>query len=221
MSLAVRLDALPAAQRALWPRLIEVPRHFVLYGGTALVLRLGHRTSVDFDFFTNAPIESPALRSAIAFLADAAVLQVAPNTLTVSVSCPEPVKISFFGGLRLGRVADPEPTDDGVIRVASLLDLAACKMAVLPERAESKDYLDVYALLQHGVSLSSALGAARAVYGERFNPMPALKALVYFQDGDLPALPESVKQSLRNAAAEVRELDVVERLAGGLTPAGA
>ena len=37
--------------RALWPDLAEVPHSFVLYGGTALALRLGHRISEDFDFF--------------------------------------------------------------------------------------------------------------------------------------------------------------------------
>ena len=58
MTFTPRLDALPAAQRAVWPALGGVPDSFVLYGGTALALRLGHRTSVDFDFFSAEPIES-------------------------------------------------------------------------------------------------------------------------------------------------------------------
>lgn len=44
------LDILPAAQRSLWDD--KIGRGFpgcVLYGGTALALRLGHRESVDFD----------------------------------------------------------------------------------------------------------------------------------------------------------------------------
>ena len=57
-----RLDILPFEQRRLWPNLSEVPKHFVLYGGTAIALRLGARQSVDFDFFTERPLsaESPA-----------------------------------------------------------------------------------------------------------------------------------------------------------------
>jgi hypothetical protein len=43
------LGALPAAQRRLWPELTAIPGHFVLYGGTPIALRLGHRQSVDFD----------------------------------------------------------------------------------------------------------------------------------------------------------------------------
>ena len=48
-------------------------------------------------------------------------------------------------------------TDDGVVSVASLLDVAACKMAVVQGRAEAKDYLDIYALLNNGVALRDAL----------------------------------------------------------------
>jgi hypothetical protein len=209
---------LPVAQRALWPKLKEVPRHFVLYGGTALALRLGHRTSVDFDFFSSEPIAPAQLRGGLSFLANAEALQIAPNTLTVSVPCPEPAKISFFGGLTLGRVREPEWSEDGVMQIASLLDVAACKMAVVQERPEAKDYLDVHAILKSGVTLPEMLGAAQAVYGEQFNAMITLKALGYFEDGNLAALSEEVKRALRQAVAAVKEIPSFSRLAGGLTP---
>ena len=48
-----RLDILPPAQRRLWNELGSTPPDFVLYGGTALALRLGHRQSEDFDFFSS------------------------------------------------------------------------------------------------------------------------------------------------------------------------
>src|SRR5215475_12554990 len=63
-----RLDILPDAQRELWPQLSAAPRlSFVLYGGTAVALHLGHRTSVDFDFVRSAPLDEASrvgLRSA-------------------------------------------------------------------------------------------------------------------------------------------------------------
>ena len=209
---------LPAAQRALWPKLKEVPRHFVLYGGTALALRLGHRTSVDFDFFSSEPITPVQLRGALSFLDKAESLQIAPNTLTVSVPCPGPVKILFFGGLRLGRVGEPELSEDGVMQVASLLDVAACKMALVQERPEAKDYLDVHAILQNGATLPEMLGAAQVVYGEQFNSMITLKALSYFEDGNLATLPQEVKKALREATVAVKEIPSFARLAGGLIP---
>jgi hypothetical protein len=51
--LTPKLDTLPSRQRLLWKGLGPTPRHFVLCGGTALALRLGHRESIDFDFFSN------------------------------------------------------------------------------------------------------------------------------------------------------------------------
>jgi len=53
VTFAPRLEALPPAQRALWPELAAVPRRCVLYGGTALAIRIAHRPSVDFDFFAH------------------------------------------------------------------------------------------------------------------------------------------------------------------------
>jgi hypothetical protein len=49
------LNILPEPQRRLWGELRDTPQAFVLYGGTALALRLGHRQSEDFDFFSNQP----------------------------------------------------------------------------------------------------------------------------------------------------------------------
>jgi len=43
MTFSPKLNILPASQRAIWKELKATPKHFVLYGGTALALRLGHR----------------------------------------------------------------------------------------------------------------------------------------------------------------------------------
>ena len=61
MTFVPRLDILPDEQRALWPALVQVPESLVLYGGTALALRLGHRTSVDFDLFSSEALDFDAL----------------------------------------------------------------------------------------------------------------------------------------------------------------
>ena len=178
-----RLDILPTPQRALWPQLGELPRGLVLYGGTALALRLGHRASVDFDFFASDPFDPRDLIDGCALLRNARVHQSKANTLTVALPDAGGIQLSFFGGLTITRVGEPEWDERRTVLVASLDDLAARKIAVLPQRAEAKDYLDVAALLAHGISLERALGCAAAVYGGRFNPMASLKALSYFEDG--------------------------------------
>jgi hypothetical protein len=56
--LPTHMEILPPAQRLVWPDLAAAHRlGFVLYGGTAIALRLGHRSSVDFDFFTADPLK--------------------------------------------------------------------------------------------------------------------------------------------------------------------
>ena len=215
---APRLDILPEPQRTLWPELTAVPRRFVLYGGTAIALRLGHRASVDFDFFSSTPFTPGELLPQMGWLDQGEVLQSAPNTLTVVVQRGAPVKISFFGGLRLGRVAEPELTADGVLLAASFLDLAATKVAVIQQRAERRDYLDLAALLGAGISLEAALAAAQALYGDQFNPMISLKALTYFADGDLPQLPGALQERLRKEASGLREIPTRERVSDQISP---
>lgn len=69
------VQVLPQAQQRLWPELAKLPKHFVLYGGTALALRLGHRSSVDFDFFTSEPFVSEDLLRSIEVLQGGKILQ--------------------------------------------------------------------------------------------------------------------------------------------------
>lgn len=216
-----RLDILPASQRKLWHELTGLERlGFVLYGGTALALRLGHRQSEDFDFFSNQPFQPDELERQIPWLTDGERLQSSPNTLVSRVDRAGPVKVSFFGGLNLRRVQDPEASEGTDLVVASLLDLAATKVKAVQDRAEAKDYLDLGRLLQEGLDLSQSLGAARAVYGLHFNPIVSLKALTYFSDGDLRALPESVRNRLVEAVSQVdpTTLPQVAALPGGLLP---
>lgn len=215
-----RLDTLPAPQRKLWPELGSVPAGFVLYGGTALALRLGHRISEDFDFFSNASFQPDDLERQIPLLAGSVRLQSSPNTLVSLVDRDGRVKVSFFGGLTLRRTQDPEPAVQLPLWVASIQDLAATKVKAVQDRAEAKDYFDVVRLLEEGVELRVALGAAVAVYGPSFNPLLSLKALTYFADGDLPALPDRVKSRLIKAVQEVdpEQIPKVAALPGGLLP---
>jgi len=206
-SLAPRFQRLPRAQRRLWPGLgPSVALGFVLYGGTAVSLHLGHRRSLDFDFFTDRPLDAAAIRRGFGFAGSAKTLQQAKDTLVVLASG---VKLSFFGGMRFGRVGDPHLTTDGVAEVASLEDLMAHKLKVILQRAEKKDYEDIAAMLRAGHSLSRGLAAARLFFGAVFQPAESLKALSYFKDGDLARLPRDDRHTLIAASAAVGDLPPV------------
>lgn len=207
-----RIDILPREQAIYWPQLRYIPKEWVLYGGTALALRRGHRKSVDFDFFSNARLNKERMKNKLPFL-KGDVLQDAPNTWTIVTKTTRPVKFSFFGGLTIGRVADPERASDNHLNVASLLDLAAQKVKVITARAESKDYKDIAELIRSGVPLATALGAAKALYPD-FEPMPSLRALCYFKDGDLKTLPKSTQTFLAEQAASINEIPRIKRQNG-------
>ncbi len=219
MSFFPRLDILPSAQRVLWPRLAAAGQHsFVLYGGTAVALYLGHRESVDFDFFTNRPFQPDELFADYSFLHDAEVLQSQPNTLTVLTAGRDAdrVKISFFGGLKFGRLGPPRRTPDGAMNVASLTDLLAHKLKTVLQRVEPKDYLDVDALLQDGLELSSGLAGASLLF-PAFSPQECLKALVYFEDETLSDLPGDLEERLLRAVKNVRSIPTVALDSAGLS----
>ena len=215
--LTPRFEILPPAQRRLWPELRPALNlGFVLYGGTALALRLGHRPSIDFDFFTEKSLDRNILSQAFPFFSQSLVLQDERNALTLLVPYIDTdragVKVSFFGEIGFGRIATPDLTVDGIMQVASADDLMATKLKVILQRAEAKDYKDIAAMIQDGVSLAKGLSSARAVFGLAFQPSESLKALTYFGDGDLATLAIAEKNILLTAVKAVGELPSVSIL---------
>lgn len=194
------LEILPEVQRSLWDTMIcrGIPG-FVLYGGTALALRLGHRQSIDFDFFSATPFSPLDLKDSLGLSGE--VSQAEPNTLTVF---HEGVKLSFFGGLSLGVTAPPDHL--AACPVASIPDLAGCKLAALVNRVELKDYLDVAAILRAGFALPDMLASANAIYHGEFPLAVCIKALVYFEPAELAALAEGDRSLIESAVGQIDEI---------------
>ena len=110
----------------------------------------------------------------------------------------------MWGAKISGNVARLLPSriaPDNGLQAASLLDLAGTKASVVQQRAEAKDYIDIDAILTDGrVGLPMALSVAKAIYGQQFNPLITLKALSFFEDGDLHRLTDMTKDRLAAAA---------------------
>ena len=201
-----KLAILPEEQRRLWPELSSVPQPFVLCGGTAIAVQLGHRASFDFDFIAFEDFDPDALENKLPLLVGAKTLQKSPGTLTCLVDRGAPIQVSFFGASTLRLVNSPRIALDNGLRIASLLDLAGMKAAVVQKRAEAKDYFDIDAILQQAIiDLPNALAAARAIYGQTFNAQLTLKSLCFFGDGNLKTLPREIQNRL---AAAVRSVDL-------------
>ena len=215
-----RLDILPHAQQVVWAELNQIPEAFTLYGGTAIALYLGHRESVDFDFFGTEKFAPLDLLASLPLLSGARVTQSEPNTLSITIYRDDaPVKISFFGLPHIKPLRPATMCADNGLKVASLLDLAGMKAAVVQNRAEPKDYIDIDAILtETDIDLALAIGAARTIYGPSFSTSGSLKALGYFGEPLLEALPNALKSRLSTAVQSVIGRVIPEVQALGNTP---
>jgi hypothetical protein len=198
-----RIETLPEPQQKLWREMGSTPKDFVLYGGTALALQLAHRQSEDFDFFSSKPFSHDELLHGVSYLKGAVILQQEVNTLTCAVDRGGEIKVSFLGALKLGRVQGPLQSEGTNLRVASMLDIAATKLGLIQRRPYYRDYFDIYTMLEAGVSLAHALGAAQTIHGRNFDPKLSVKALAFFDDGDLQRLPDHMKKRLATEAQKI------------------
>jgi hypothetical protein len=197
-------DILPQGQRALWPLLDGVSDlGFVLYGGTALALRLGHRQSVDFDFFNCLPLDKDKLYACYPFLKQGEHNQVEENTLSITINPNDgtnAVKVSFFGNIDFGRVGTPDLAEGfRSMLVASLDDIMATKLKTVMQRVAWKDYVDIATLIEHGVSLTKGIASLDSLFGEVVPPAFVLQTLTWFNEPQLSKLSEHCRNVLIHA----------------------
>lgn len=159
---------------------------YYLAGGTALALHLGHRKSIDLDFFTRSFPNPARVVDCLAGL-HPRVIQEATGTLDVVI---DSVKVSFL-----------EYTYDlleGVqeyrgIHVAGILDIGCMKLAAVSSRGAKKDFVDLYFLLQE-IALPDLLRQfARKYRGVEYSQTHLLKSLVYFADADADPAPDLLR----------------------------
>lgn len=182
------MDVLSRRQHAVLSRLgpVTSEMNFSLAGGTALALYLGHRRSVDFDWFT-AKRMPDALRLALqvqGYGIRLMVKQVDQGTLLASVSG---VRTSFFE-YRYPTLTAPVPLKSHGCLVASLDDIACMKLSAIAQRGTKRDFVDVFALLEAHSTLDRMLVLYRQKYSTA-DVLHVLQALAYFDDADTQRMP--------------------------------
>jgi hypothetical protein len=161
-------------------------RDFYLAGGTAIALHLGHRRSVDFDWFLEDRIADP-LRLAGEIRDEGLPFrsgQVARGTLYGSLYGVRVSFLEFHYPMLDPLVTWPEYG----CRLAGLRDLASMKLSAITQRGSKKDFIDLYALGKSGQTLPDML----AWYGEKFGVKDiahVLYALAYFDDAESERMP--------------------------------
>jgi hypothetical protein len=151
----------------------------ILAGGTALALQIGHRVSLDLDFFTCRAMTVETIiaamrRSARSFR----IMSEGHDHITASV---EGVKLSLF------RYEYPflEKTRrlEG-LHIAGILDIAAMKLIAISQRGTKRDFIDLYFIMQ-GVPFHRIAAHSVHRFGkERISPVHIGKSLVYFTDAE-------------------------------------
>lgn len=164
-------------QAKIFPRLNVVHENgFYLAGGTALALHLGHRNSLDFDFYCASHFDNVKLSKTLdrTFPSDIIVNLREEDTLFCSING---VNISFFWYKY--PLIDPVIQSKGP-NLASIKDIAAMKLIAVSQRPAKRDYIDVYFLL--GIfNLEEMFSFVKLKY-PNFDQYFAYRALTYFDD---------------------------------------
>lgn len=151
---------------------------FYLAGGTGLALQLGHRDSIDFDFFKNGDYDTATLIKKIESVFKNHELSITQHDKnTVSCIIDDTIKLSFFGyNYELIELLNNTEYFD----IASIEDIACMKLTTIMSRAVEKDYVDLYFILQN-LSLDDLLESCRKKY-RSLDEILILKSLTFFDD---------------------------------------
>jgi hypothetical protein len=184
------------------------PLGYYLGGGTGLALQLGHRHSIDLDWFTGKPMGDPFVLAhrlrdqgipIVAELLNVGTLHAHVRRIRVSLlEYPYP------------RLHPTGLWQKGGCRLASLDDLAAMKLSAIAQRGAKKDFVDLYALCTKHARLPELL----KMYQRRFDIADIghlLYSITYFQDADQQRMPRmfwkvswpTIKSKLRSWVADL------------------
>ena len=160
---------------------------FYLGGGTAVAIHLGHRRSVDLDWFTGQRLENP-LELAQELQRRGVELRIGSVSRGTLLAEACGVRVSFFEfGYPLLETPRIWPAFD--CPLAGLSDLAAMKVLAIEQLGTKKDFVDLYALGVQGFSLGEML----ALYQRKFSIADAARvrySLCYFDEADPQPMPE-------------------------------
>ena len=154
---------------------------FYLVGGTALALQLGHRKSIDLDFFTVVDFDTEVL---LQQLLEAYEVIVVNQTKSMLITTINGIKVDFvkmaypilFSALQI----------EGV-RMLDRRDIAPMKLKAVVQRGSKKDFYDIYFLLDF-FSLAEIISLFQQKF-QQYEIFHVIKSLTYFEDAEAYADP--------------------------------
>jgi len=164
-------------QQELLPLLKVFKKEFYLVGGTAVALFIGHRRSIDFDLFKFSSIKPKSLVTKISesgFSYD--VTRRVTEQLNVTI---HNVKFTFY---EYPFQIESPTSFEGIVKMPTLIDLAAMKAYALGRRSKWKDYVDLYFILKEHYTIKQISDRASVIYDQLFSEKLFRAQLSYFAD---------------------------------------
>lgn len=144
---------------------MESIKPYILSGGTALAMQIGHRKSEDLDFmmWRKSKTEKPEVdwtaieKELIEKIGEVESFNMLGFDQVEFVVAG--VKFSFYVSNNYCPVSEPV-LYLGNIRLADIYSIMAMKMEVMLRRMKMRDYYDIYAILKEGYDISKGIDAA-------------------------------------------------------------
>lgn len=165
-----------------------ISAQFYLAGGTALAIHLGHRMSIDLDFFSRSDFSIEKIKKELSLLGDVVVNDQEDGTLNASL---DGVKISF---LRYDYAQLYPYIVFENVNLADERDIAAMKIDASSSRGSKKDFIDLYFLLEKYSLVELIVFFEKKFSDIKYNKLHILKSLVYFSDAEAEPMPMMLKE---------------------------
>lgn len=170
-------DILNKDQRKLIKSIKNLPKKSYMAGGTALALQLGHRTSLDFDFYTSEHFETEKVLADIQeIFSKVKVERIVKDTIILEIN-----GVSFSLFYYPYDLIQPLVNFKNV-KLASIEDISAMKMVAVSMRGKRRDFIDTYYILKK-FGLDEIIKLTLKKYPS-YQPMVILKGLIYFRDAE-------------------------------------
>ena len=171
-------DILDKKRIGVLPLFKNFKKEFYLAGGTSLALQIGHRDSIDFDFFKQDNINTSKLfEEIINIFYNYKVLKIQEEKNTLTVLIDKDIKLSFFS-YRYKLLK--KITKEKYLSLASIEDIACMKLSAILSRASNKDYIDLYYIFKK-YNFKEILNLCEKKFDD-IDINLILKSLVYFDD---------------------------------------
>jgi len=165
---------------------VEIFKKLRLVGGTSLALQIGHRISVDLDFFGELAEDRVGILNALNKIGELKTIHYTDN-----------INVFILNGIKVDIVNYPYPWLNPILKeenlnLADIKDISAMKLAAITGRGSKKDFVDIYFLLKH-YSLEQMLGFYKQKYHDG-SVFLVLKSLAYYEDADQEPMPKMLEE---------------------------